>query len=78
MEIRSSALEHGVSAEDIRHALNVAVVVLARDEEQTLVLGPDRTGRMLELIVIDAGDEHARVIHAMPKRPSFRPYLPKW
>jgi hypothetical protein len=41
-----------------------------------LVLGPDRAGNLLELVVIDRPDGPA-VIHAMPMRAQYRRLLPK-
>lgn len=64
-------------AEDIRHALRQAMAQVDREDGQTLVLGPDRAGRMLELVVIDRDGDRARVIHAMAMRPAFRRYLPR-
>jgi uncharacterized DUF497 family protein len=75
VDIRGSALKHGVAAEDIRHALRQPMAQLDGDEGRTLVLGPDRAGRLLELVVMDRDSEAARVIHAMPMRSKFRRYL---
>jgi hypothetical protein len=60
-----------VDVEEIEHALRNAVVVeeIAEDPTRYLVLGPDRAGRLLELVVA--------VIHAMPMRPKYRHLLPE-
>lgn len=72
MEIRASAFKHGVAAEDIRHALRQPMAMLDGEDGRTLVLGADRAGRMLELVVMDRDTGGARVIHAMQMRPKFR------
>lgn len=76
MDVRASAHRHGVIIEDIHHALSLPMAELEDDDDgQTLILGPDRTGRMLELVVIDRDTDDARVIHAMSMRPKFFRYL---
>ena len=58
------------------HALANAVVVEEIDEDPTkyLVLGPDRSARFLELVVLDRPQGPA-VIHAMPMRTQYLKYL---
>jgi hypothetical protein len=55
MELLHSAFRHGVDQEDIQHALRHAGVVeeIADDPVRYLVLGPDRAGNLLELVVMD-------------------------
>jgi hypothetical protein len=43
-------------------------------EDRLLVIGPDRQGRMLELVAVPA-DQPARVIHADQLRTKFHDYL---
>jgi hypothetical protein len=43
---------------------------------QDLVIRADRSGRLLEIVVLDDdADEEPVVIHAMPLRPKFHRYL---
>jgi hypothetical protein len=42
-----------------------------------LVLGPDRAGNMLELVVLVFDDGRQMVIHAMVMRAKYRALLPK-
>ena len=69
MQIHPSARRHGVRDEDIDHAHRQAVawVELGEDPPRYLVVGPDCSGNLLEVVVIliDAG---ALAIHAMPLR----------
>lgn len=43
-------------------------------EERLLVIGPDESGAMLELVAVPA-DEPTRIIHADRLRPKFYDYL---
>lgn len=71
MEVHSSARRHGVADEEIAHAYEYALawVELGDDPPRYLIAGPDRTGNLLELVVLDTG-ETALVIHAMALRRS--------
>jgi hypothetical protein len=69
VEVLRSALRHGIPSEDIHHAIINAVAVdeVGDDPARWLVLGPDRAGNLLELVVMDrpvgpAG--HSRHAHA--------------
>jgi hypothetical protein len=55
VEVLRSAYRHAIDAADIDHALRNAVVVdeIAEDPLRWLVLGPDRAGNLLELVVLD-------------------------
>ena len=44
---------------------------------QTLVLGPDSSGNMLEVIVLHFDEGREMVIHAMPMRAHYRGLLPR-
>ncbi len=78
MEVLESALRHGVGEEDIAHAIRSAMVVeeIAVDPVRYLVLGPDRAGNMLELVVLDRPRGPA-VIHAMAMRSKYARLLPR-
>ena len=58
----------------------VAVECEVGDDEslrRLLVLGPDRAGNMLELVVLVFDDGRQMVIHAMVMRAKYRALLPK-
>jgi len=62
-----SAHKHGVSDDDIDHALDHSVREIDLDQGRWLVLGPDRAANIIELIVlIDDEEDEAIVINAMP------------
>ena len=73
-----SASRHGIVTADIEHVLRNAVVVEALDEDpiRYLVLGADRAGNFLELVVLDRPQGPA-VIHAMTMRAKYQHLLGK-
>jgi hypothetical protein len=58
--------------------LRSSLLIEEIDEDPTryLVLGPDRTGNLLELVVLDRPQGPA-VMHAMPMRAKYRALLSK-
>ncbi len=77
MKILPSGRRHGIDDEDIRHAVEQALVIeeVGDDPLRFLVLGPDRAGNRLELVILDRPQGPA-VIHAMKMREKYRRYLP--
>jgi GNAT superfamily N-acetyltransferase len=69
VEIRPSARRHGISDEDMRHAVEHAIRVVPVGDVD-MFIGGDRTGRLLEVGVVYE-DDGARIIHAMPARDKF-------
>ena len=62
----------------MQHVLKNALVIeeVADDPIRYLVLGPDRSGNLLELVVMDQPQGPA-VIHAMTMTEQYRHLLPK-
>lgn len=59
MEIVQSAHRHGVEDADILHAYENAIRLVEYEysgEDRVLVIGADRTGRLLELVAVPAGE----------------------
>jgi hypothetical protein len=77
-EVLRSALRHAIVAEEIHHAVHHSPVVeeVGEDPTRYLVLGADRAGRLLELVVLDRPQGPA-VIHAMNMRAKYQRLLPK-
>lgn len=77
MEVLPSSRRHGIDDEDIQHAIEQALVIeeVAGDPVRYLLLGPDRAGNPLELVVLDRPQGPA-VIHAMKMREKYRRLLP--
>ncbi len=75
MDIADSARKHDIDDEDIRHALRNPIRVLP-GEKRALFIAADRSGRLLEIVVLDDDpNEEPVVIHAMALRPKFDHYL---
>lgn len=74
LEIADSARKHGIPDEDIHHAVRMALRAISQDPDRILLIGPDRAGQLLEVVVLDP-DEDPVAIHAMHLRPQFHRYL---
>jgi hypothetical protein len=74
IDIANSARKHGVLDADIVHAIRMAVREVSQDADRILLIGPDRNGQLLEVVVLDPDDDPI-VIHAMRLRPKFHRYL---
>ena len=77
VEILGSARRHDIEDEDAIHAWRQAIRLIEYEydgEERLLVIGPDRRGRMLELVAVPAA-EPSRIIHADKLRQKFHDYL---
>lgn len=71
-----SAHKHGIEHDDILHAWRNQIRYIELEyngDLQLLVIGPSRTGVLLELVVLT--DEPQRIIHADRLRPKFHRYL---
>ena len=77
MRIYTSARKHGVADEDIRHAIDHALVIedIGEDPDRWLVLGPDRAANMLEVVVLTTVESAQLAIHAMSMRPIYERLL---
>jgi hypothetical protein len=70
MDIAPSARRHGVTDEDIHHALANAIRYHDLDD-LVMVIGPTVAGGVIEVGVSTSDDDDPRVIHAMPARKQF-------
>jgi len=73
VEIADSARKHGVSDTSILHAWENAIKLAEFEydgEERLLVIGPDSSGNLLELVAVPL-TEPTRIIHADRLRPKF-------
>lgn len=74
MEIRESARKHGIEDADILHGFDNHIRYVEQEydgEHRILLIGPDRTGRPVELVVVDG----SAIIHADVLRPKLYDYL---
>ena len=73
LEIGDSARKHDLADEDINHAVDNALAIedAGEDPDRWLVVGPDRAGNLLEVVVMTTAEDTQLAIHAMPMRPKF-------
>jgi hypothetical protein len=68
-------LKHGVRTLDIHHATNHAIQTFQYfdkwDRKRILIIGPDSSGNLLELLVAINPDTSLKIFHAMRLRPKF-------
>lgn len=80
MEIHRSAGKHGVTDDDIVHAVEHEIVSIDLDPDadppKVLVIGADPAGNLLEIIVLVLEQERLIAIHAMRLRRQFYELLP--
>jgi hypothetical protein len=72
-DIAPSARKHGISDDDMRHALRNPIRAADLGDGLTMFIGPARDGTLLEVGVADSGKGPV-IVHAMRARPK---YLPK-
>ncbi len=73
MDFAASANKHGISRDDVLHALRNAMVALDIEfdgEDRRLTIGPDMSGALLEVVGVPASNP-VLVIHADRLRPKF-------
>ena len=76
LEVADSARKHGITDADIVHGVRMQLRAVRQSADRTFLIGADRTGRLLELVLLDATEvEPACVIHAMELRPKFYDFL---
>lgn len=65
VEIYAHAHDHGIPDDDIRHAIRLSTkdVDLQTDPPRWFIIGPDRAGNLLEVLVVET-DDAPLAIHA--------------
>jgi len=73
-----SARKHGVHEQDTLHTIDHALAIEDAGEgpDRWLVLGPDRAGNLLEVVVLITAEGEQLAIHAMPMRAKYQELLP--
>ncbi len=69
MEVADAARKHGVTDSEMEHAVRNALRVLNQGDRD-LYIGADRSGRLLEVVIIDDNGQPV-AIHAMALRRKF-------
>lgn len=75
MRIGDPARRHGVADADVWHAIRNAMRQIEIDDDLTMLIGPATDGAPLEIGILDIGGDDPVVIHAMPLRERFYPFL---
>jgi len=75
MRIGQPARKHGVTEEDMRHAVRNGMRRIDLGEDLTMLIGPAVDGTLLEIGVLDIEGEDPVVIHAMELSPKFYRFL---
>jgi hypothetical protein len=75
VEIADSARKHGISDEDILHAVRNPMGTIRVLEDRVFFIGADRSGDLLEIVVIDPDSDDPAVIHADVCHPKYYRYL---
>ena len=70
-----SAFKHGIPEVDTRHSKNHAIKIFKffddLDRPRILMIGPDKSGNLLELLMAINPDSSLKIFHAMRLRPKF-------
>ncbi len=80
MEFHESAFKHGITEEEISHAVRLALLSYEVDDDHPrrfLHLGPDTANNILEIVTLEFDDGRSLVIHAMKMRPKYADLLLK-
>jgi hypothetical protein len=80
VQIRQSALKHGVTVDAINHAVEYALFAdedleEGSDPPKMLILGPDTAANLIEVIGTANADGELIVFHAMAARTAYRRLL---
>jgi hypothetical protein len=75
VEMLESARKHGIKDEDIVHAVEKAIVVAELNDGRMLVIGPDRSANLLEIVVQKRASTEVLAIHAMGLRKKYEAHL---
>jgi hypothetical protein len=77
VEIHPSARRHGITDDDMLHAIEHSLVVddLGEDPDRWLIIGPGVDANLLELVVLMTVEGDELIIHAMSLRPVYRRLL---
>jgi hypothetical protein len=75
--VHGTALKHGVSAADIKHALKHPMRVIPQEDGTCVYLGSARNAEPLEVVTLPQPDGSELAVHAMKMRPKYATLLPR-
>jgi hypothetical protein len=75
VRIGEPARRHGITDAEIWYAVRNAMRRIVMEEGFTMLIGPTSDGALVEIGILDAEGDDPVVIHAMPLRAKFYPFL---
>lgn len=75
MTIIESAHDHGITDEDMLHAVQLPVTDWDLDDDAIMRVGPARNGLLLEIGISGVDTDNPVIFHATECRNRFNPYL---
>jgi hypothetical protein len=69
--IVESARRHGIDDEDLLHAYRNTTKAWSLEEGFVMLVGPDRSGRLIEIGFVRGDDMTTVIVHAMKARRKF-------
>jgi hypothetical protein len=75
MRISEPARKHGISDEDVWHAIRNMMRTVSETDDLIMVIGPARSGMPLEIGILGPDSDDPVVLHAMWLRPKFQRFL---
>jgi hypothetical protein len=76
-EVHLAALKHGVSEDDIKHALRHPMRVIHKDDDTHLYLGSGKNAELLEVMTISGPEGSEIAVHAMKMRSKYENLIPR-
>jgi hypothetical protein len=77
VDVHPSARKHGITDDDIEHAVTNAMVIDDQDDDTRLYLGPSRSAALIEVVTLVRDDGSELAIHAMRMRTKYEGLLPE-
>ncbi len=81
IEFHRSSSKHGVHPHDVLHAIEHSMVSTDlepdADPPRILIIGPDRAGNLIEVVLLHLSNDRLLVIHATGLRKQFYELLPR-
>ena len=75
LDIWDSARKHGITDDDILHAVRQVLRIIEGSTEIAIYIGADSSGRLLEIGIVNSDTDNPRIVHAMALRSAWYAYL---
>ena len=74
MRIAQTARKHGITDDDMLHAVRNPIAQWQLDEDFTMRVGPAQYGDLLEVGILGIDTDDPVIVHAMGARPRYLPH----